>query len=202
MVKTRALNLRQELYKLRQLPGAKAWFKEEKDTVTVTAATDLAGFARAVRRADYRRAIRIWRRDRGSYRQEDHLLHGLAGEELSKGFIIWLNAERENASNLYVAALQGYADVLEKEGELETALRLNREALLFDDLNETAHQAVMRLEWRRGNPAAALAQFEACRRILAEKVEVQPVEETKRLAAHIRQAVMEAQAHASKILPA
>ncbi len=74
----RAVNLRQELAKLRKLPGASQWLRERCNCVELVAQTAAAEFVAAARRDDHAAAMRIWRRNRASSKRRDHLLFGTA----------------------------------------------------------------------------------------------------------------------------
>jgi hypothetical protein len=56
----------------------------------------------------------------------------------------------------------------------------------MDPLREAGHRQLMRLLAQSGQRSAALAQFEACRRQLADELNVEPDGETTRLAEQIR----------------
>lgn len=98
----------------------------------------------------------------------------------------WLVVERER---LHMAAQDLVLKLVERHrqrGELEAALVWARHLVALDPWREEAHRHVMELEAIRGEPAAALAQFEECRRILAEQLQTAPTAETVRLAERIR----------------
>lgn len=61
-----------------------------------------------------------------------------------------------------------------------------RRLVALDPWREDAHRTVMSLLAAMGEPAAALAQFEACRQVLAEQLQTPPTSETLRLAERIR----------------
>jgi predicted ATPase/DNA-binding SARP family transcriptional activator len=185
----RAVNLRQELAKLRKLPGASRWLKEKGACVALAARTDVGEFLVAARRDDHATALRIWRRDRTSYMRRDHLLFGIAPPNAPGSFYEFLDEEREHLIGLYVRALQCRAHEFEEQGAVGAALRLNRELLRLDDMNESAHRSIMQIEWGRGNLGSALHQFEACRQTLAAGANVPPLMETQELAARIRRTV-------------
>lgn len=169
-------NLRQELYNLRQLPGAEHWLGED-EALAIRVRSDLAAFQRALEGEHYAEALAQWR---GPF---------LEGFELANcpAFSNWLSVERQRLDALYLDVLQCRALELEVEGNYPTALSLMRTLLEQDNLNETAHRVVMRLESLQGRPQAALAQYEHCRRILAEELGVEPLAETEALLAAIQQ---------------
>lgn len=67
------------------------------------------------------------------------------------------------------------------------AQRWARRQLEMEPWSETAHQNLMRALWLAGERGAALAQFEACRQILADELGAQPQPETLRLGQEIRE---------------
>lgn len=67
---------------------------------------------------------------------------------------------------------------------LEFAMRL----LALDPWREEAHRQMMRLLARSGQRSAALAQYETCRRLLAQELGVEPSPETTALYERIRTA--------------
>lgn len=69
----------------------------------------------------------------------------------------------------------------------EQAQRWARRQLELEPWSEKAHQNLMRALWLAGERGAALAQFEACRQILAVELGVQPQAETQQLAQQIRE---------------
>ncbi|GEM_PF-4922558 len=58
----------------------------------------------------------------------------------------------------------------------------------IEPYREEAHQQLMRILARSGQRSAALAQYEKCRRILAQELGLEPAQETRALYEHIRSA--------------
>lgn len=65
-----------------------------------------------------------------------------------------------------------------RRGSYERALRYARRQLALEPLRERAHRQLMTLLALTGQRSAALAQYDACRRILAEELGLEPLEET------------------------
>lgn len=101
----------------------------------------------------------------------------------------WLELERKRVTVLLGDVLRGLVEQLEGAGQQGEALEWARQLLVLDPLDESAHRTVMRLEWGLGNVGAAQAQFERCRRILAEELGLSPTPETEALAAAIERAL-------------
>src|SRR5690606_31632181 len=70
---------------------------------------------------------------------------------------------------------------------LAAAIPHARRWLALDPLLEAPHRALMRLYARTGQRNAALRQYQACVRLLAEELNVEPAEETTALYERIRQ---------------
>lgn len=169
-------NLRPELHRLRALPGAEAWL-DVGPFVTLRVATDLSRFEQAVERGRAHDALRL----------HAHGASLLAGVEPrgASAFDDWLAGERARVERLYRESLRSHAADLERAGDIGGAVRSLRRVLELDPLDESAHRAVMRCEYRRDRIDAAIAQFEACRRVLADELGAEPLPETAALAAAI-----------------
>jgi hypothetical protein len=99
------------------------------------------------------------------------LLDGLEMPDAYR-FHEWLAGEREAVRALRLRALGTIVDRL--AGEPEAALRWARERVAVDPLSESAHVAVIRLLAQLGSRNDALAQFEACARILSTELDAKP----------------------------
>ena len=175
-------NLRLELYRSRQLPGAASWLLTDS-LINVNAQTDVTAFEVALEKQDYSRALSFYD---GT---DDKLLLKDLEPKTAPAFEDWLELERQRVTALFGDALRGYSEQLERAGRLGEALEKVQRLLIFDPLDESAHRTVMRLEWRLGNVGAAQEQFERCRRILAEELGLSPTPETEVLAAAIEHAL-------------
>ena len=111
----------------------------------------------------------------------------LDGFGLDKGpFADWLGAMREHwrAEGVRVARVLAHAHA--RRGDVDASEDAARRWLDLEPWDEGGHRHLMWLLARRGQRAAALAQYEDCRRRLADELGVEPDEETTRLAAAIR----------------
>ena len=106
----------------------------------------------------------------------------LAGFSPSIGqeFEDWVRTQRERLAGMF-DALAHLGEYYERRGAHETALAVIERQLALDPLRESAHRQLMRVLWLNGERAAALAQFERCRQILEDELEVEPEEETTNL---------------------
>ena len=98
----------------------------------------------------------------------------------------WLLIERERFRAMELAALQRLAVLHRQRGDYGTSLLFARRMLALDPWREEAHRIVMDLLAHAGHRSAALAQYETCRRILAEELHAEPTRETTALCEKIR----------------
>jgi DNA-binding SARP family transcriptional activator/predicted ATPase len=98
----------------------------------------------------------------------------------------WLGVERERFQASAVQAMQRLTDHYSDARQLTAGLEQSQRLLALDSANEYAHRQRMRLLALDGQRSAALAQYETCRRILAETFGVDPAPETQALYAQIR----------------
>jgi len=104
----------------------------------------------------------------------------------SPAFEEWLLVTREQMGRLALEALRRLAEGSEEGGDYERALRYARRGVEIEPWNEPAQRQVMRLLAFTGQRNAALAQYEACRRVLMEELGVEPEAETVGLRRRIR----------------
>ena len=71
-------------------------------------------------------------------------------------------------------------------GDDENAIATARRWLALDPLDEAAHRTLIQLYAQFGQQAAALRQFEQCRRIMADELDASPTAETTALVERIR----------------
>lgn len=190
-----AQNLRQALYNLRRALG-EAFLLTTPQTVQFNAAADVTVDALTWRRLwsetqthRHRRretcppclerlakAVSLYRGD---------LLAGFALQD-SAEFDDWLAVERERLHVQALDALTLLANAAERRGDYPAAQEYARRLLALEPWQEAAHRHLMRLLALDGRRAAALEQFEVCRRALDEELGLEPTEETRALHARIR----------------
>jgi predicted ATPase/DNA-binding SARP family transcriptional activator len=107
----------------------------------------------------------------------------------------WLFFKRERLQLEITSALEQLAGFHERAGNAADAESWVRRLLELDPLREAAHRQLMRLLAGAGQRSAALAQYETCRRLLADELGVSPAPETTLLAEQIRM-LAGAQSHA------
>jgi predicted ATPase/DNA-binding SARP family transcriptional activator len=197
-------NLRHALWNIRRVlerPDRPPVIRGEQHTVAFNHADDtwldvLAFRQRMTQAADIRatpaapdnrfgiiaRALDLYRGD---------LLEGVAAGD-SPEFDDWLLVERERLRVVALEALQRLLAHSIAWGEYETGLCYARRLLELEPWLEDAHRQTMRLLAARGERTAALAQYNACRRVLNEELNVEPSPETQALAESIRAAAEDA----------
>jgi DNA-binding SARP family transcriptional activator/ABC-type glycerol-3-phosphate transport system substrate-binding protein len=102
-------------------------------------------------------------------------------------FESWVAAERERLRGLVVQALCTLADYHSNHGELARGIAAIRRVLVLEPWREEAHRQLMLMLAHNGQRGAALAQFETCRQILDEELEVEPGPEMVALYEGIRE---------------
>src|SRR5918994_5474850 len=98
----------------------------------------------------------------------------------------WIEGEREHLRRLAVTGLARLADDAAARGDPAAGVEAARRMLSLDPLSEEAHRLLMGFLAAKDDRAAALAQFETCRHVLAEELGVDPSPETIRLTDRIR----------------
>lgn len=98
----------------------------------------------------------------------------------------WALAERERLRVMALQALQYLVEGYASHAQVEKSLLCARRLLALDPWREEAHRWLMRLLARGGQRAEALAQYEACKQVLAEELGVEPARETRALYEQIR----------------
>ena len=105
----------------------------------------------------------------------------------SAPFEEWATLKREEYLRRVLAALHRLVELHEQEGNHEDAQRWARRQVELAPLDEGAHRQLMSALALGGQRNAALAQYEACRRLLADELGVEPAAETTALYHSIRE---------------
>ena len=90
----------------------------------------------------------------------------------SPAFEEWALFRREQMARQMSAALHRLAGGYEQQGKYEKAQSCAWRQVELEPWDEVAHQALMRTLALNGQRSAALAQYETCRRLLAEELGV------------------------------
>ena len=108
------------------------------------------------------------------------------GDLLEGCYEDWCLYERERLQSMYLSALGHLMACHRHQGAYATAIRYGQRILNHDPLLEEVHRELMRLYCLSGNRGAALRQYAACRAMLMDELDVEPMEETTALAHAIR----------------
>ena len=98
----------------------------------------------------------------------------------------WIVVEREQLQRKMLLALHRLANHHESLGEYEQAQLYAWRLVRLEPWQEEGHQQLMRALALNGQRSAALAQYETCRRLLADELGVEPSAETTSLYQNIR----------------
>ncbi|HSB02257.1 MAG TPA: tetratricopeptide repeat protein [Anaerolineales bacterium] len=104
----------------------------------------------------------------------------------STEFEEWSIAQREILHQRLMKSLTTLVDLYERQADYAAARRFALRQLELDPWREEAHYQVMRLLALEGQRSAALAQYENCRKVLAEELGVEPSSQTRELYEQIR----------------
>lgn len=103
----------------------------------------------------------------------------------AEAFDDWLTGMRRRAGQAVLALRHDLLARAETAGQLDEAI-VHAQALLdIDDADEAAHMALMRLLAATGRRTAAIAQYEACRAALAQRLGAKPSAACYALYTHI-----------------
>jgi DNA-binding SARP family transcriptional activator len=105
----------------------------------------------------------------------------LPGEEAD-----WLEALRRRMADIRMRSLESLATIWIEQGDAALAARDAAEAIEIDPYRESAHRLLIRAYLAAGDRGAAARALDACRRVLAEDLGVEPSPETLELGASFR----------------
>jgi predicted ATPase/DNA-binding SARP family transcriptional activator/Tfp pilus assembly protein PilF len=103
----------------------------------------------------------------------------------------WSLLWRERLRQLALAALGRLAAYHEHRADYDQAVGALARLVELDPWREEAHRQLMRVYFRSGRRGAALAQYQTCRRLLAEELAVEPAADTVALYQQIRAGALE-----------
>ena len=193
-------NLRQTMYRLRKaVPNAAARSHDTEETavpllladrftVRINPAADIKVDAVTFRRligqvkGHKHQAIRDcpecrqWLEEAVALYRDDFLLDLYLAD--SNQFENWASALRAELRQDALLALNDLSQAYLDSSQFEKAEPLARRQLQLDPWRESAHRQLMLLLAQSGRKAEALAQFDVCRRYLAEELETVPSAET------------------------
>jgi len=120
----------------------------------------------------------------------------------SAEFEEWILVQRESLHQRVMNALTILANEYERQGDFQTALRYASWQIELDPWREEAHCQVMRLLALDGQRSAALAQYENCRKVLAEELGIEPSLKTRDLYEQIRSGQLKPEAEQPTLVSA
>ncbi|MCB0222311.1 MAG: NACHT domain-containing protein [Anaerolineae bacterium] len=103
-------------------------------------------------------------------------------------FEMWQISQRERFHQMALRALGIVSKQRMERGEFAAAIDYTRWLLALEPWQEEAHRQLMQLLVKSDQRSAALAQYDTCRRILAEELGVNPSDETQTLYERLRTA--------------
>ena len=106
--------------------------------------------------------------------------------EDSTEFEDWALLQRENMHQRVLEAHSYLANYYEMHGEYKAAHQHTLRQLELDPWREEAHRQMMRVLAMDGQRSAAIVQYETCKQVLAEELDVEPSAETRELYDQIR----------------
>jgi DNA-binding SARP family transcriptional activator/predicted ATPase len=174
------MNLRKALESLRHLVGPHVIITRQTVTFDRSSLywldvdqfeTRLAGDISAVEIEQMKEAIELYQGD---------FLEGLDVREAA-AFDEWLRLQRAYLREIAIQALQRLIDYHAGRREFQLSMTYTQRLLALDPWREEAHQHLMLMLARCGQRSAALAQYETCRRTLAQELSIQPTLETTAL---------------------
>lgn len=110
-------------------------------------------------------------------------LEGMATDQ--PVFEDWISYEQARFRALAQNAFLALIDQETRNENYPAALDTAQKLLALDPLQEEAHRILMRLYAASGQRSMALRQYEKCRRLLAEELDVKPTTELERLAQEV-----------------
>lgn len=137
----------------------------EVDVVELSAATERG---RRVAAGDPHAAVRIWRRAVGLVR----------GPFLAGTYDAWAEPLREQYQRRWLNLLRELAGLYARLDRFTEAVDAYRRVLIEDPLEESVHQALMRVYARQGRRDLVRRQYDRLANLLAEDLGVEPLAET------------------------
>jgi predicted ATPase/DNA-binding SARP family transcriptional activator len=125
-----------------------------------------------------------------AFEQAIVLYHGDFLEQFSlplcEAYEEWVSAQRAELHRCALDVLERMAGYYERLRAYPQVQAFASRQLALDCFREKAHRQMMRALAFKGESAAALLQYEACRRLLAQELGVEPDEKTRRLYQQIK----------------
>jgi DNA-binding SARP family transcriptional activator len=180
-------NLRQTLHGLRHaLPSADAFLAADHQTLRWRAdglcAVDVAEFERAL---DEAKQMANGGNGLGLRETLERAVELYQGDLLPGCYDDWIRTERERLRRRLLEALGRLVQVLEMQGDYDTAILYAERIITCDPLDEAGYRTLMRLDLLTGNRAAAQQTFQQCVTVLRRELGLEPSMATREAAARI-----------------
>jgi two-component SAPR family response regulator len=140
---------------------------------------DAEAFERCIAEGAVRQRQRRWDEALQCYGEAQRLFRGDYMEE--DVYADWCAEERERLREVYLEMLASTAECHAELGHYAEAVQVCRTALVRDSCRESFHRALMENLIRLGRADWAIVQYHRCRRVLADKLGVEPMRETQGL---------------------
>ncbi len=103
------------------------------------------------------------------------------GDLLESVYSDWCLLWRENLRAQHTEALEFLLEAAMARQDWTAGLRYGRALLALDPLMEHVHRAVMRCHFHNGDRPLAMRQYALCEQLLREELNVEPMDETRRI---------------------
>lgn len=163
-------NLRLTLTRLRRVLGDALQLDGGEIALAEEVSVDLHAFETLAARIDDARLDEL---EEAAARLRGEFLEGFTLGD-ANAFEEWVEGERLRMRRAACRLWQRIAALREAAGDAEGAIDAARERIRLEPWDETAHEELMNRLAGRGRPLAAVAQFEALRRTLAEELGARP----------------------------
>lgn len=114
-------------------------------------------------------------------REIEGILSLYRGELLEGVYDDWALRERERFRSLHLNCLTRLMECYASRKNFEQSIALAQEILRRDPVREEIHRGLMRIYLESGQRALALRQYVKCRDLLAQELDIPPLEETQHL---------------------
>jgi len=108
------------------------------------------------------------------------------GELFEGWYQDWCLFERERLQYIYFAMLDKLIEYCEVHEYYEKGLIFGKRILQYDRVREQTYRQLMRLHYLAGDRTTALRQYQKCKAVLQEELDVEPAESTRILYEMIR----------------
>jgi hypothetical protein len=98
----------------------------------------------------------------------------------------WCVLERERIEGMMVTMLDKLMDYCDVHALYELGAEYGERILLHDRANERVYRKLMRMHYLNGDRAAAMRQYERCKAVLLEELNIEPAMDTRLLYERIK----------------